>query len=62
VTSTLSFERIELGHGLVIQIFSIDYKNDFVRLAIPSQSGFALKEVKVLPEPWCAKCKRYVRV
>jgi hypothetical protein len=39
VTSTLSFERIKLGHGLVIQIFSIDYKNDFVRLAIPSQFG-----------------------
>jgi hypothetical protein len=40
VTSTLSFfERIELGHGLVIQIFLSTTKRLCTRLAIPSQSG-----------------------
>jgi hypothetical protein len=37
--NTVFFERIELGHGLVIQIFSIDQKRLCTRLAIPSQSG-----------------------
>jgi hypothetical protein len=50
VTSTLPFERIKLGHGLVIQIFLSTTKNDFVRLAIPSQFGLP-EGSKVLPEP-----------